>query len=270
MSGLRDAVRSARGAVDDLIDVFSSGVSLTTSPATPLHGIDSSATPLQGMDPRQLDRAVARTARRDFQKTQNRWALIEKAHRVSQIMALPNTTVEKMKRDKSNRGNEKDEYEKAVLGWKLQEPYGDKVIDNRHEETNTAADCLTDAVSGKKESDSSENDDESCKQGARSNGNDAVANYHKTESTKKDDDFNEKDTASSENVAMHSTNVVESSANDADTESVPTHCSICLEMFDQDRVLKQLPCSHVFHVACLSDWLRNHKSCPLCRLQVIY
>lgn len=50
-----------------------------------------------------------------------------------------------------------------------------------------------------------------------------------------------------------------------------THCScpICLEPFDQEEedVVLQMPCArqHMFHRACLLQWLRDHNSCPVCR-----
>lgn len=45
-------------------------------------------------------------------------------------------------------------------------------------------------------------------------------------------------------------------------------CSICLCDFEQDEVLRQLPCSstmHIFHAACVDEWLMQKLSCPICR-----
>ena len=47
-------------------------------------------------------------------------------------------------------------------------------------------------------------------------------------------------------------------------------CSICLEDFKDDAMIVQLECSkfHIFHVACLENYLRNGRNvdqCPLCR-----
>ena len=43
-------------------------------------------------------------------------------------------------------------------------------------------------------------------------------------------------------------------------------CAIC---FDEDIPLEQLSvlggCSHVFHTACATDWLRHNRTCPHCR-----
>ncbi|KAJ3273712.1 hypothetical protein HDV01_003991 [Terramyces sp. JEL0728] len=41
-------------------------------------------------------------------------------------------------------------------------------------------------------------------------------------------------------------------------------CSICLCEYEQDEILRQLPCTHHFHKQCLDEWLRLNAKCPLC------
>ncbi|XP_071054003.1 E3 ubiquitin-protein ligase AMFR-like [Onthophagus taurus] len=41
------------------------------------------------------------------------------------------------------------------------------------------------------------------------------------------------------------------------------NCAICWEKMDAAR---KLPCSHLFHNACLQSWLEQHTSCPTCRM----
>ena len=41
-------------------------------------------------------------------------------------------------------------------------------------------------------------------------------------------------------------------------------CVICFENFTTHATL-QLSCSHVFHGDCIVTWLRNRRSCPLCK-----
>ncbi|XAR62266.1 hypothetical protein NMG60_11016964 [Bertholletia excelsa] len=49
-----------------------------------------------------------------------------------------------------------------------------------------------------------------------------------------------------------------------------THCSVCLNEFQEDEALRLLPkCSHAFHIACIDTWLRSHKNCPLCRAPIV-
>jgi|TARA_Y100000389_G_scaffold184930_1_gene203816 hypothetical protein len=47
-------------------------------------------------------------------------------------------------------------------------------------------------------------------------------------------------------------------------------CSVCLEDFKDDDILKKLNCTHVFHKECLEPWLNNNnRNCPLCRTDII-
>ncbi|CAF1418883.1 unnamed protein product [Adineta ricciae] len=47
-------------------------------------------------------------------------------------------------------------------------------------------------------------------------------------------------------------------------------CSICLENFDLLMQVKQLPiCHHIFHRNCLTEWLLQHSTCPMCRVGVL-
>ena len=52
---------------------------------------------------------------------------------------------------------------------------------------------------------------------------------------------------------------------DADIQD---ECCICLEAFAVEDSLIKLPCTHLFHVSCISSWLVGHAFCPLCK-QVI-
>lgn len=49
-----------------------------------------------------------------------------------------------------------------------------------------------------------------------------------------------------------------------------TECSVCLNEFHEDEMLRLLPkCSHAFHIRCIDTWLRSHTNCPLCRANII-
>ena len=45
-------------------------------------------------------------------------------------------------------------------------------------------------------------------------------------------------------------------------------CSVCMESFGPGEGGKQLPCGHVYHQACITDWSLQHNSCPLCRCKI--
>ena len=47
---------------------------------------------------------------------------------------------------------------------------------------------------------------------------------------------------------------------------VPSSCSICLDTFKQNDVIRQMPCNHEFHKTCIDPWLVNYRiECPMCR-----
>mmetsp|Transcript_789 Transcript_789/g.1506 ORF Transcript_789/g.1506 Transcript_789/m.1506 type:complete len:372 (+) Transcript_789:44-1159(+) len=42
-------------------------------------------------------------------------------------------------------------------------------------------------------------------------------------------------------------------------------CPTCLEDFNTEHVIKKTICGHYFHEACLAQWLKVNRTCPLCR-----
>lgn len=44
------------------------------------------------------------------------------------------------------------------------------------------------------------------------------------------------------------------------------NCAICQDHFDDNIIIKVLPCKHIFHRECISEWLQKyHHKCPICR-----
>ena len=44
-------------------------------------------------------------------------------------------------------------------------------------------------------------------------------------------------------------------------------CAICLTKFEEDCDVTPLPCDvrHYFHPECISDWIKQQNTCPLCK-----
>ncbi|KAF5478314.1 hypothetical protein F2P56_004882 [Juglans regia] len=46
-------------------------------------------------------------------------------------------------------------------------------------------------------------------------------------------------------------------------------CCICLSTYDDGVELRQLPCGHHFHCACVDKWLYINATCPLCKYNIL-
>ncbi|XP_039055333.1 E3 ubiquitin-protein ligase At4g11680-like isoform X2 [Hibiscus syriacus] len=45
-------------------------------------------------------------------------------------------------------------------------------------------------------------------------------------------------------------------------------CCICLAKYKDKEEVRQLPCSHMFHLKCVDQWLRIISCCPLCKQEL--
>ena len=46
-------------------------------------------------------------------------------------------------------------------------------------------------------------------------------------------------------------------------------CPICLEEFYPNTIVKQLPCSHIYHIKCIDKWFSlDNYQCPLCKQDI--
>jgi hypothetical protein len=48
----------------------------------------------------------------------------------------------------------------------------------------------------------------------------------------------------------------------------PVECTLCMEDLSTGCELRALYCGHVFHRACIDDWLRRRRLCPMCQQDV--
>jgi hypothetical protein len=51
-------------------------------------------------------------------------------------------------------------------------------------------------------------------------------------------------------------------------ENQNEECSICLDI-DNIQTWIILPCGHKYHGSCVSTWLQTHKTCPICRFNIM-
>ncbi|KAM4797222.1 E3 ubiquitin-protein ligase RNF149 [Rhinophrynus dorsalis] len=47
------------------------------------------------------------------------------------------------------------------------------------------------------------------------------------------------------------------------------NCPVCIENYKPKDLVRILPCKHIFHRLCIDPWLIEHRTCPMCKLDVI-
>jgi hypothetical protein len=45
-------------------------------------------------------------------------------------------------------------------------------------------------------------------------------------------------------------------------------CSVCQEDFASTSVVSAVDCKHVFHTACISEWVKHKAECPNCKSSI--
>ena len=47
-------------------------------------------------------------------------------------------------------------------------------------------------------------------------------------------------------------------------------CGICMDSFYDGEMVKKLPCGHIYHKDCLSQWMQNNNKCPFCDKLILH
>ncbi|XP_038648383.1 RING finger protein 150a isoform X2 [Scyliorhinus canicula] len=56
---------------------------------------------------------------------------------------------------------------------------------------------------------------------------------------------------------------------DKETESDFDNCAVCIEGYKSNDVVRILPCRHLFHKTCVDPWLLDHRTCPMCKMNIL-
>ncbi|KAJ8403631.1 hypothetical protein AAFF_G00349570 [Aldrovandia affinis] len=56
---------------------------------------------------------------------------------------------------------------------------------------------------------------------------------------------------------------------DKETESDFDNCAVCIEGYKPNDVVRILPCRHLFHKICVDPWLLDHRTCPMCKMNIL-
>ncbi|XP_042171124.1 RING finger protein 150-like [Oncorhynchus tshawytscha] len=54
-----------------------------------------------------------------------------------------------------------------------------------------------------------------------------------------------------------------------ETESDFDNCAVCIEGYKANDVVRILPCRHIFHKSCVDPWLLDHRTCPMCKMNIL-
>ncbi|XP_039606115.1 RING finger protein 150a isoform X2 [Polypterus senegalus] len=56
---------------------------------------------------------------------------------------------------------------------------------------------------------------------------------------------------------------------DKETEPEFDNCAVCIEGYKPNDVVRILPCRHLFHKNCVDPWLQDHRTCPMCKMNIL-
>ncbi|KFQ37806.1 E3 ubiquitin-protein ligase RNF128, partial [Mesitornis unicolor] len=46
-------------------------------------------------------------------------------------------------------------------------------------------------------------------------------------------------------------------------------CVVCIEAYKPNEVVRILTCNHLFHKNCIDPWLLEHRTCPMCKCDIL-
>uniref|UniRef100_H0UX78 Ring finger protein 128 n=1 Tax=Cavia porcellus TaxID=10141 RepID=H0UX78_CAVPO len=46
-------------------------------------------------------------------------------------------------------------------------------------------------------------------------------------------------------------------------------CAVCIELYKPNDVIRILTCNHIFHKICVDPWLLEHRTCPMCKCDIL-
>lgn len=56
---------------------------------------------------------------------------------------------------------------------------------------------------------------------------------------------------------------------DEEVGSESHSCAVCIEGYNHGEVVMILTCSHFFHKSCVEPWLLEHRTCPMCKSNIL-
>ncbi|VDN55194.1 unnamed protein product [Dracunculus medinensis] len=54
-----------------------------------------------------------------------------------------------------------------------------------------------------------------------------------------------------------------------DDKDLDSDCPVCIDPYRSGDLVRCLPCRHVFHKMCVDPWLLEHRTCPMCKSDIL-
>ncbi|KAI6188565.1 RING-type domain-containing protein [Aphelenchoides besseyi] len=55
----------------------------------------------------------------------------------------------------------------------------------------------------------------------------------------------------------------------AGDKELDSDCPVCIDPYRAGDIVRMLPCRHVFHKTCVDPWLLEHRTCPMCKSDIL-
>ncbi|VDK80140.1 unnamed protein product [Litomosoides sigmodontis] len=52
-------------------------------------------------------------------------------------------------------------------------------------------------------------------------------------------------------------------------KELDTDCPVCIDPYRTGDIIRSLPCRHIFHKTCVDPWLLEHRTCPMCKNDIL-
>ncbi|XP_015681295.1 E3 ubiquitin-protein ligase RNF128 [Protobothrops mucrosquamatus] len=56
---------------------------------------------------------------------------------------------------------------------------------------------------------------------------------------------------------------------DEETGPDADNCAVCIEAYKANDIVRILTCNHLFHKSCIDPWLLEHRTCPMCKCDIL-
>ncbi|XP_072451669.1 E3 ubiquitin-protein ligase RNF128 isoform X2 [Chiloscyllium punctatum] len=56
---------------------------------------------------------------------------------------------------------------------------------------------------------------------------------------------------------------------DQETGPDADSCAVCIEAYKPNDIVRILTCNHIFHKNCIDPWLLEHRTCPMCKCDIL-